>query len=69
MKVTELSQGILNNQVVVSLYSDTKDEVETTSTDDIIGFPKGKEIEPGSTVLTADADLAFKKSDGTWNWI
>ena len=69
MKVTEMKQGVLNNQVLVSVFSDTKDEVESTAVEDIVGMPSGKDIEPGSTVITADADLAFMKSDGNWNWI
>lgn len=69
IKVTEINPGILNNQVVVSLFSDTKEEVATTSTEDIVGFPVGKDIETGSAVITANADIAFMKSDGTWNWI
>lgn len=57
------------NSVKVKIYSDTKAEVASTSTDDILGFPKGKNIEMGSKLYTADADIAIYKSDGTWNWV
>lgn len=70
MKVKQIQNTDADNKtVLVSIFSDTKDEVATTSTDNIIGFPKGMGIEFGSVVVTADADVAFRKSDGTWNWI
>lgn len=55
--------------VQASLFADTKAEVTGMSLDDVIGFPSGHTLEMGSTVLTADGDLAFLKSDGTWVWV
>ena len=53
----------------ITAFSDTKDEVETTATDDYIGMPKGANIEMGSIMITADGDVAFYKSDDIWNWV
>ena len=55
------------NSYKVKLFADTKDEV--TSSAEIIGLPQGATIEMGSTVVTADADVAFMKSNGEWNWV
>ena len=52
----------------VSLEADTKDEVATTSTDDIVGYPKGYTMDFMSDAFTSSGDLGFLKSDGTWNW-
>ena len=51
------------NKIVAVLFSDTKTEIVPNLKlgDDLIDF--------GSSVVTADADVAFLKSDGTWNWI
>ena len=57
------------NKYKVSLFADTKAEVQTATSEDIKGFPAGGIIEQGSSVLTASAELAFMKSDGTWNWV
>ena len=54
------------NSFKVKLFADTKDEV--TEGAEIVGFPADATIEMGSVVVTADADVAFMKSDGTWNW-
>lgn len=55
------------NSFKVKLFADTKDEVAEGA--EIVGFPAGATIEMGSVVVTADADIAFMKSDGTWNWV
>ena len=54
--------------VYTSLFADTKSEVSSMVLDDVIGFPKGCTLEAGSTVLTASGELAFLKSDNTWQW-
>lgn len=51
----------------VSLFSDTKNEV--TSQMEVPDIPEGYTIAAGSSVLTADGDMAFMKSDGNWNWL
>lgn len=55
------------NSFKVKLFADTKEEVVAGA--EIVGFPEGATIEMGSTVVTADADIAFMKSDGQWNWV
>ena len=51
----------------VSLFADTKSEMSGTPA--ILGLPVGALIAASSTVLTASGELAFMKSDGTWNWV
>lgn len=68
IKVQSLENTDANeNSYKVKLFADTKDEV--TSGAEIIGLPQGATIEMGSTVVTADADVAFMKSNGEWNWV
>lgn len=52
---------------LISAFADTKDEV--TNDAEFIGLPEGAEIEMGSSVMTASGEMAFRKSDGTWNWV
>ena len=49
-----------------SFIADTKSEVVPGAT--YVGFPEGYKIAFGSTCITTSGDLAFMKSDGTWNW-
>ena len=51
----------------VALFTDTKEEVSTAT--EIIGFPDDCIMDMGSTVITASGELAFMKSDGSWNWV
>ena len=55
-----------SNSYKISAFADTKAEV---ATGEFIGLPEGAEIEMGSSVMTTAGDLAFMKSDGTWNWV
>jgi hypothetical protein len=66
IKVTSISLNPETKKATVSLFADTKAEI--TGTLDIQGFPAGYEIDFGSSVMTASGELAFMKSDGTWNW-
>jgi len=66
IKVTEIKQGP-GTKADVTLFADTKEEI--TSGMVVIGLPEGIEPAFGSSVITADGDIAFLKSDGTWNWI
>ena len=54
------------NSYKVTLFADTKNEV--TSEAYIIGLPSDATIEMGSMCVTADGDVAFMKSNGSWNW-
>ena len=68
IKVTSMTNTDSNlNSYKVTLFADTKDEV--TEEAEIIGLPEGATIEMGSCVVTADAEVAFRKSDSTWNWV
>lgn len=67
IKVTSISLNPQTKKAVVSLFADTKSEI----TDGMVidGFPEGYEIDFGSNVLTASGEVAFVKSDGTFNWL
>ena len=56
-----------NSDYLVELFADTKGEVTPSSV--ILGLPAGATIEAGSSILTASGEVAFMKSDGTWNWV
>lgn len=69
VKVTKINNvDELNKKVTADLFSDTKAEMNTIQVEDIIGFPKGYELDFGSSVFTSSGQLAFTKSDGSWNW-
>jgi hypothetical protein len=68
IKVT--SSKIDGLSATVTLFADTKEEVVPGAT--IHGLPKLPQqvtIAMGSSVITASGDVAFMKSDGTWNWV
>ena len=67
VKVTSITLNPQDKTADVSLFSDTKAEV--TSSAEISGLPDGYSIAQGSSVMTASGELAFMKSDGTWNWV
>ena len=56
-----------DGKITASLFADSKEDV--TQGVHIIGMPTGYELEMGSSILTADGEIAFLKSDGTWNWV
>lgn len=49
-------------------YADTKAEVTSASVA-MEGLPTGTVLAYGSIVYTASADVAFLKSDNSWNWV
>lgn len=67
IKVTAITKTESANKYKVSLFADTKSEV--TSSAEIVGLPENAEIEMGSTILTASAEVGFMKSDGSWSWV
>lgn len=67
IKTRTIELNHIDKTADVSLFSDTKSEV--TSSAEIKGLPAGYVIAQGSNVITADGDVAFMKSDGTWNWV
>ena len=67
IKVQELRNTDDNsNSFMISAFADTKSEVDNGA--EFVGLPADATIEMGSTVMTASGELAFMKSDGTWNW-
>ena len=67
VKVTSISNmDYVNSKATVSLFADTKSDVSDSM--DVMGLPDGFTIDFGSSVLTSAGELAFMKSDGTWNW-
>lgn len=69
IKVTSSQTDPSTKKATVSLFSDTKAEVDTTEVSDIVGFPKEYQIDIGSSIITAAGDFAFMKSDGNWSWV
>ena len=68
IKVTNLTNTDSDeNTFKISAFADTKAEV--TDSAEFVGLPVGAKIEMGSSVMTASGELAFMKSDGTWNWV
>jgi len=63
--VQELQKVAEPNVYKISAFADTKNEVGTSK---IEGLPDGARVYIGSSLLTANGELAFMKSDGTWNW-
>lgn len=55
------------DQYQIQAFADTKEEV--TPGCSIHNLPANAVIQPGSSIITADGELAFLKSDGTWNWV
>ena len=68
VKVSKIVVDEQTKEAKVSLEADTRAEMTGLSTDDIVGFPKGYTIAFMSDVFTSSAEMAFMKSDGTWNW-
>lgn len=67
VKVTSLTNTDMEkNTYKISAFADTKAEISTAT---FVGLPAGATIEMGSSVMTAAGELAFMKSDGTWNWV
>lgn len=66
VKVMERTNG-QPTKAIVSAFADTKTEV--TSEIEIEGVPDGCALVAGSSMLTANGDVALMKSTGEWNWI
>jgi len=67
ISVKEISLNHSTKTANVSLFADTKEEVTDNITVD--GVPNDYTLELGSSVMTTNGELAFRKSDGTWNWL
>jgi hypothetical protein len=64
LKVNQYGHKDGKQTLLAELFADSK----TDDLTNIVGLGKDEELMMGSLVLTADGDLAFLKSDGTWNW-
>lgn len=59
---------------IVNLFCDDKSEItdvdmETGETDmEIEGWDNSLKLTQGCSAMTANAEMAFLTSDGTWNW-
>lgn len=67
IRVKNIKLNHITKEAEVSLFSDTKAEVSSAS--EISGLPEGYTIAPSSSIFTASGQVAFMKSDGTWNWV
>lgn len=68
VKVASISLNEATKTAKVDLEADTKAEMSSITTNDIVGFPKGYTMEFMSSCFTSSSELGFLKSDGTWNW-
>ena len=66
IKLTGLKAG-MDNTAEITAFADTKSEVTSGMT--IVGLPEGVIPSIGSAIITASGEVAFLKSDGTWNWV
>ena len=66
VKLMSLSQTT-NGAYRIEAFADSKEDV--TSGMVIEGFPADATVDAGSSIITANGDIALCKSDGTWNWI
>ena len=58
-------EGDTPDRQICILFADTKQEIPTTGTSTM----STPHLNMGSAVYTADGDVAFLKSDDTWNWV
>lgn len=67
--MVQLSQGSKygDGLIIGQLFADSQDDIKPDM--EIINMPEGYELAFGSSVLTAEGDVAYLKSDKTWNWI
>lgn len=59
--------GDMGKQYQISAFADDKTDVVPGA--EFHNLPEGAIIQPGSTIITANGEIAFYKSDGTWNWV
>lgn len=64
--LTGMKQGA-NNSAQITAFADNKADVGGSMS--IIGLPEGLTLSMGSAIFTAAGEVAFLKSDGTWNWV
>lgn len=57
----------LSKDYIIQAFADAKEDVDESMV--IERMPSDWEPQAGSSIITADGDVAFLKSDGTWNWV
>ena len=64
-----------DNIQTINLFADEMSEVLDVDPDtgemvgvDIVGWKEGYRLKQGDSVMTSSSEMAFLKSDGTWNW-
>lgn len=65
IKVTSIKRE--QEGAIIIAFADDKTDVTSGMT--IEGLPEDTEIVYGSMIYTASGDVAFLKSNGTWNWV
>ena len=65
LSVTEITINPQTDKARVSLFADTKADVVLADAKELVG----RDLEMGSSVLTAAGEIAFLKSDGTFSWV
>lgn len=58
----------LKKEVKGDIFADSKADL----TGDVaakLNLPEGMTLAWGISAMTADGEIAFLKSDGTWNWV
>lgn len=59
--------GDTSNQYQISAFADQKADVTTGMK--IKNLPTDWVVQPGSSIMTADGEMAFKKSNGKWHFV
>lgn len=65
LSVSEITISPDDTKAKVQLFADSKEDVTAEAVAEVVG----REVQMGSSCITADGDIAFLKSDGTWNWV
>lgn len=66
IRVEKMTLDPITGTALADLLADSRSEVTSGAT--IEGLPEGYTLAMGSSVFTTDSEIAFMKSDGTWNW-
>lgn len=53
-----------DNTATVQFFADAKEDLTDEATYKLVG----RKLNMGSSCLTANKEVAFLKSDGTWSW-
>ena len=68
IKILEMkNNNLYGRSYLIHAFADTKEEV--TDDAEFVGLPSDAGIDMGSSIITASGDFAYRKSDGSWNWI